>query len=154
MLMQEPYMDFWKPNSEKIAQIKLQNVEDYEISVNGITGHNRAKEILRYDDKDELKGIEAVLKRDGVSNFLKADMGEYKNNVFYFKGNVKFQRDDLNFTSQSLKYDTENKVLTCQSPFTAWNLSTKINGAKFFYNINEKTLIVDKINATTNTEKK
>lgn len=154
MLMQEPYMDLWKPSINKIAHMKLHNVEDYEISTNGITGQNKAKEIIRYDDRDEFTEIQSLLKRDGISNTLNADKGEYKNKIFYFKGNVNFQRQDLNFTSETLRYDTENKVLTCQTPFIAWNLKTKINGEKFFYNINEKTLIIDKVKANTKMENK
>ena len=155
LLAQDPYLLDFRPADPKIAQVEMYDVQDHEISVDGVVSITNAKQAIRFANRDELYGVDALLRRDGFINSLRADKGILKNNVVYLEGDVRYVRNDgITFESTAVEYHRNKDILKGNVPFVLSDTYNKTLGNSFIYRIKEGLIEANNIHATLETEKR
>lgn len=155
LLAQDPYLLDFRPVDPKIAQVEMYDVQDHEISVNGVISITNAKQAVRYSDRDELYGVDALLRRDGLINSLRADKGILQDNIVYLDGDVRYVRNDgITFESAAVEYHRDKDMLKGKVPFVLSDNYNKTLGDSFTYVIKEGKIEANNIHATLETERR
>ena len=155
LLAQDPYLLDFHPVNTKIAQVEMYDVQDHEIGTTGVISITNAKKAVRFSDRDELYDVDALLRRDGFINSLRANKGTLKKEVIYLEGDVRYVRSDgITFESEAVEYYKTKDMLKGNVPFVLSDTYNKTNGDSFVYLIDKKKIDAKNIHATLETEKK
>lgn len=155
LLAQDPYLLDFRPVDPKIAQVEMYDVQDHEIGVDGVVSITNAKKAVRYADRDELYSVDALLRRNGFINSLRADSGVLKDNVVYLVGDVRYVRNDgITFESSEVEYHRDKDMLEGKVPFVLSDTYNKTLGDSFTYLIKEGQIKANNIHATLETERR
>lgn len=141
---QDPYLFNIKPQNIQVANTQAFDVIDYELNSTNVKASYEATRWVKYEDKDifddlKVKGIDYNLS----SNLLIRD--EQKS---VLEGNVSYF--DLNKTSiftQKAIYDMDKKILYSNDKFKAYVGLNEIFGDNFSYQLEDKTLKIQRIKA-------
>ena len=156
LLTKNPYSLEYNANSAKKPEIEIFNMKNYDISLDGVTSIIFAEKFERYNSYDKMYDIEALHKdKFKLINFLVADKGLYVKNILYLDDSVKYTRsDDLLLSSNSVKYDIKNKILSSNIPFKFVKKDTITRGNSFVYDMQKGIIKADKIKTVIRMDEK
>ncbi len=154
LLFQEPYFLDLTKNTNNIANMQVYNIEDFEIS-DKVDKILRAKKAIRYAHEDVLFDGNLSYIHDGLNYFLTSKKMKLKDKIITLSKDVVLNRNDgLEFKSEQLKYDFENKLIFTDVPFNAFGYKTIVNGDRLRYDLKTKNMLVYGVKASYELEKK
>lgn len=154
LLSQEPYTFNFKVSDNKIAYIQMNIVQDYEITTDGVNSIVHAKEVLRFNDRDEFVNIDGILKKEPFINSLRAKKAILKDEKLNLFGDVFYARsDEITLECEQASYDFSTKVLSSNTFFTATFADHLGEGKGFVYKTTEGLLDAWDVKARIKTEK-
>lgn len=141
VLLQEPYLidSFQFDNSQ--ARIKMENVVNYDLNFDEVQSITRAENILRYQDRDEARKVQMLVKKDGFIYSLEGERGQLVGDIVTFYANVIVNRSDgAVYESESLIYDVKKSLLYSKAFFTLASEELDIRGDSFEYDFKTKKI--------------
>ena len=157
LVIKEPYtLKAVNAQGESIPDIELFNATNYQFKESGIDSIVHSKRSARYGDVDKLYDIEAFHKnKEGLHSKLVSDEAILKDKVIHFLTNSHVQRDDgLSLDGESIRYDTQKKILSSDQPFVFTQKQSTTHGKSFVYEMKEGVLYANTIHSVIQFEEK
>ena len=147
LLTKNPYSLKYNSAGSNLPEIELFDVKSFEITVKKISSIIYATKVERYRKYDKMFDIRALYKdKLNLTDTVVAQNGMLSNNILYLDNNVKYTRsDDLSLSSNSLKYDLKNKILSSNVPFKFVKKNVTTNGKSFVYYMQKGIIKANKI---------
>lgn len=147
LLTKNPYLLKYSSSLTDKPEIEIFGMESYEISLSGVKSIIIANKLERYRNYDKMYDIKAL--HEGklrLIDSLVADKGMLSKNILYLDENVKYTRsDDLALSTNSVKYDIANKILSSNTPFELSKKSMTTYGNAFTYDMQKGIIRATKI---------
>lgn len=132
-----------------VPQIELKEFTMYEFSPFGLQTYMVGESGTKYDDRFIVKNIDYTDKsQDYIAN-MKADRGQYKEDIVNLKGNVFYTRDDgFRFQTQKLIYNKKTSEAISDVGYTAYIGDNSVKGSYIRYNNVSNKIYSKQIDAT------
>jgi len=132
-----------------VPQIELKEFTMYEFSPYGLQTLMLGKSGTKYDDRFVVKNIDYTDKsQDYIAN-MKADKGQYKENIVNLEGNVFYTRNNgFGFKTQKLNYNKKTSEAISDVGYTAYIGDNTVKGSYIKYNNVQNKVYSKQIDAT------
>jgi len=132
-----------------VPQIELKEFTMYEFSPYGLQTLMLGKSGTKYDDRFVVKNIDYTDKsQDYIAN-MKADRGQYKENIVNLEGNVFYTRNNgFGFKTQKLNYNKKTSEAISDVGYTAYIGDNTVKGSYIKYNNVQNKVYSKQIDAT------
>jgi len=129
-------------NNISIANMQANNVQIIELNTSKTYAKYGAQNITRYKEQDIASKFWALYAPDSELHELSADQASLEGNITHLQGNAKYQNktSGLKYSSNSLIFDKESKILTAPEPFDIEQNTSQMHASSGKYNLTTKKM--------------
>jgi len=131
---------FFQPlqiKQQKFVDVPLLNIGKftmYELQSTGLKTTMMGTKALRYADRYIVDNVDFTDNAKTYISNMRAKNGIYKGTIVNLSGDVVYTREDgLSFESDTLKYNTLNKIAQTQDSYVAFMGKNSMRGSSFVY---------------------
>jgi len=118
-----------------VPQIELKKFTMYEFSPYGLQTYMLGESGTKYDDRLVVENIDYTDKSEDYIANMKADRGQYKEDIVNLKGNVFYTRNSgFGFKTQKLIYNKKTSEAISDVGYTAYIGDNVVKGSYIKYN--------------------
>ncbi|EGF1228790.1 hypothetical protein IB030_000267 [Campylobacter jejuni] len=145
--LQDPYSLNLQTNALNFKNIEAKNLKAYESNASTIEAYYKANSWVRYTDRDEFNDFITLNLDFNLSanrlEFFNKDMSKV-----LFEGNVTYiGANNIKIISQEVEYQPKDKILHTNTNFKALINGSIINGNTLNYDVKNKILNIQGVNA-------
>lgn len=145
--LQDPYSLNLKSYTLNFKNIEAKNLNAYELNTTTIKSYYKANSWVRYADRDEFDNF-VNLNLDFNLSANKLEFLNKQMDKVLFEGNVAYiGSDNVKMLADKIVYQPKNKVLSTDTGFKALIHGNIINGNTLNYDIENKILDIQGVNA-------
>ena len=140
------------PSSKEAISAKGQKEVEFDnFAVDNIKEDNSGRKIkaskaVKYKKYVDFRDVNVT---DELGHTLLSDTAIYEGDTFYMNQNVKVSRaDGIDFYSESLNYETKDKVVTTNEPFLLEFNKSIVRGRKLELEVDRDTISAYNVNAS------
>ena len=140
------------PSSKEAISAKGQKEVEFDnFSVDNIKEDNsgrkiKASKVVKYKKYVDFYDVNVT---DELGHTLLSDTAIYEGDTFYMNQNVKVSRaDGIDFYSESLNYETKDKIVTTNEPFLLEFNKSVVRGRKLELEVNRDTISAYNVDAS------
>ncbi|MDA3077500.1 LPS export ABC transporter periplasmic protein LptC [Campylobacter sp. JMF_06 NA1] len=135
--VQTPYFEEMFKENLNVSNLEMQGVRDYQVGEK-ITGEFRAKNGIRYKDRDEFYEFDAVI-IDDINHTISSNLAVKKGDNIKFSGSAHYRNsDEIDYKSEQITYNLKNKIVRSDVPYTLTQGENKVTGEKISYDTKNK----------------
>ena len=135
--VQTPYFEEMFKENLNVSNMEMQGVKDYQVGEK-ISGEFRAKNVIRYKDRDEFYEFEAVI-NDDMNHTMSSQTATKKGDNIKFNGDAHYQNsDNFDYKSEEIIYNQKTKIVRSDVPYTLTQGENKVTGDKISYDTKNK----------------
>jgi LPS export ABC transporter protein LptC len=137
-------------NSKGNKEVVFKDFSLFELKVDALGRKVFAHEATKYQNYLDLKDINIS---DAKGHNILAKRAIYEDDNIFMKDEVVFSREDgLTFTTENLSYDLKEKFLETNHPFILDFNGSTIQGMNLKYNLQNREINIDEVEASILTE--
>lgn len=126
----------------------------YDINVENVDKVVNAKEVYKYENKDELYNAALVLRNaNNNSDTISGKYMKKENEIYSFQGDVILRRDgDLELKTENIQYNIKNGIATNNVDFIFTYKNSIFSGKNLYLNRNDYAISGDNAHFKINTK--
>ena len=144
--LQEPYSLNLNNYSLNFKNIEASDLSAYELNQTSVKSYYKADSWTRYEKKDEFENF-INLNLDFNVSAKKVEFLSENMDKLLFVGDASYINDDIKIFSDEVEYNLKDKTISTNSTFRAFVGENIINGDSLNYEIKNKILKIQGVNA-------
>jgi lipopolysaccharide assembly outer membrane protein LptD (OstA) len=153
LVSQDPYSLDIDLNSDENPIIEFLDVKEHRLSENGIELEAKASRAQRFEDRDILYDMDALMVENNDIKTLRSDNATLKGDVVYLNGDVLYTGNATTLASEAVEYHQKEGKLIGTTPFRLENGGVVANGKSFVYDTKAGKLEAQGISAVIQTRR-
>ena len=146
-ILETPYALGIDKSSVSIAHMQANDVSIVELNETKTYAKYGAASIIRYVNYDDASNFWALYSLNDELHELSSNQAHLENNITTLSGNAIYKNltSGLKYSSNSLIYDKQSKLLSANEPFNIEQNGSKMHASSGSYNLNTKQMRAYKV---------
>lgn len=144
-------LDLQQKVFDDVPLFELNQFTLYEVNQLGLATLMNGDNAFKFTNRYEVTGINYTDNSHEYIANMKADYGEYQDDIMLLKDNIVYLREDgLTFETNKLRYNKQTDIVVSETPYVAFRGANIITGESLIYDNLADKLESQKVNVTYN----